>query len=87
MIKNSFFHGRRDYVGHRSHMEAAEEVCTEDSPQPGPGEERSGTTSARRGPAPAGILCKFERYPCDKYQLISVIGLMSLVYHTKSSVP
>lgn len=87
MVKNSSLYGLRDYVGHWSHVEAAEEVCTEDSTQPGSGEERSGTTSARGGPPPAGVLCKFERYLCDKHQFVSVIGPMSLVYHTKSSVP
>lgn len=80
MIKSSSLNGCRDYVGNWSHLEAAEKVCAEDSTQPWSGEKSSGTSSSRRGSLPGRLLCKYERYLCNKYLLIFVISLMSLVY-------
>lgn len=78
MIKSSSLNGCRDYVGNWSHLEAAEKVCTEDSPQPWSGEKRSGASSSRRGPLPSRLLCKHARYLCNKYWFIFVISLMCM---------
>lgn len=80
MIKTSSFNECRNYVGNWSHLEAAEKVCSEDFTQPWSGEKRSGTPSSRRSPLLGRLLCKYERYFCNKYQYIFVISLMSLVY-------
>lgn len=79
MIKSSCFNGCRNYVGNWSHLEAAEKVCSEDFTQPRSGEKRSGAPSSRRSPLPGRLLCKYERYFCNKYQYIFAVNLMSLV--------
>lgn len=86
MIKSSCFNGCRNYVGNWSHLEAAEKVCSEDFTQPRSGEKRSGAPSSRRSPLPGRLLCKYERYFCNKYQYIFAISLMSLVIELLSPV-
>lgn len=78
MTKSSSLNGCRDYVGNWSHLEAAEKVCTEDSPQPWSGKKRSGASSSRRGPLPNRLLCKHERYVCNKHWFIFVVSLMCM---------
>lgn len=80
MTKSSSFNGCRNYVGNWSHLEAAEKVCSEDFTQPWSGEKRSGAPSSRRSPLPGRLLCKYERYLCNKYQYIFVLSLISLEY-------